>query len=149
MRRSRLLALAVGMTLTALLFTLLPWAGPAATAAPELTGDVGTMAVELDSAVASSGPPPGLLCPAVAGAIACFDPYGDRWYVKDTAADSASAEARWNNYLSNELYRTGICRNSLGAGRWGVCNKNYYEQSTVHWRACVYDASANRLIRCS
>lgn len=138
--------------LTALLMSVFPSIASAGESDVEWSagkaGDVTVAAVELDHAVAGT-PPSGLDCVSVTGATACFEHYGDRWWVKDTAADSASAEARWDNYRNGSLYRSGICRNGLGNGKWGVCNKNYYEDSTLVFIACVYDASAGRLVRCS
>ncbi|MFD7656040.1 hypothetical protein ACFV4N_18885 [Actinosynnema sp. NPDC059797] len=109
---------------------------------------VSVAAVEFNEAVAGT-PPAGLPCVSVTGARACFEADGDKWWVRDTAADSASAEARWDNYRNGSLYRSGICRNGLGNGTWGVCNKNYYEDSTLVYIACVFDASEGRLVRCS
>ncbi|MGW0432012.1 hypothetical protein ACWDV4_05640 [Micromonospora sp. NPDC003197] len=94
-------------------------------------------------------PPSGLPCVSTTGAIACFQAYGDKWWVKDTSGDSASAVAHWANYRNGALYRQGGCRNGLGSGKWGVCNKNYYEDSVVLYRACVYDASEGVWVRCS
>lgn len=112
------------------------------------TGVSAAVETELDRAVAGD-PPSGLECVSTTGARACFEKQGDKWWVLDTAADSASADAVWQNYRNGSLHRQGICRNSLGNGKWGVCNKNYYEDSGVRWAACVYDASADVLIRCS
>ncbi|WP_298183229.1 hypothetical protein [Saccharomonospora sp.] len=64
-------------------------------------------------------------------------------------ADGASAVVYWDNYRDGELYRYGRCENRLGSGNWGVCNKNYYEGSTLEYQVCVQDFSENRIIRCS
>jgi hypothetical protein len=150
--RSALLA-AVAM-IAALLMTMLPGTASASGAAPSntptdhYTASVTAAASEIDQAVAGS-PPSGLPCVATTGATACFEAYGDKWWVKDTDSDSASAEALWQNFRGGSLYRDGICRNSLGNGTWGVCNKNYYEDSSLAFAACVFDVSADDLIRCS
>ncbi|QFZ18541.1 hypothetical protein [Saccharothrix syringae] len=118
--------------------------------ADRYAGGPATTAVDAEFNQAVAGTPPsGLPCVSTTGATACFEANGDKWWVRDTAADSASAEAFWENYRGGSLYRTGVCRNSLGNGKWGVCNKNYYEDSGLRWSACVYDASAGTLIRCS
>jgi hypothetical protein len=135
--------LAVATTSAVLILTLLPSTASAASGASPAEshpsgGPTAAVAGEFNQAVAGS-PPSGLPCIATTGAIACYQEYGDRWWVKDTALDSASAEAVWENYRNGRLYRSGICRNSLGNGNWGVCNKNYYEDSTIWWRACVYN----------
>jgi hypothetical protein len=146
-RKIRLMLLSTAVAIAAL---LLPATASAAEPAPadNYPTEVGVAAVELDDAVAGT-PPSGLPCISTTGAKACFEANGDRWWVQDTAADSASAEARWDNYRNGSLYRSGICRNSLGSGKWGKCNKNYYEDSSLAWIACVYDASEGVLIRCS
>jgi len=112
------------------------------------TASAAAVAVEFNRAVAS-GQSPMSTCASTTGALACYYQASDTWYVQDTAADGASAEARWENYRNDDLYRSGICRNSLGNGNWGACNKNYYEDSTLWWRACVYNGSAGTLVRCS
>ncbi|MBB4959607.1 hypothetical protein [Micromonospora polyrhachis] len=103
---------------------------------------------EWNTAEAGS-PPSGIPCVSTTGAIACFQANGDKWWVKDTSSDSASAVANWVNYRNGSLYRKGGCRNGLGSGKWGVCNKNYYEDSTLAFNACVYDASEGVWVRCS
>jgi hypothetical protein len=102
---------------------------------------------EWDYAVAGTVPD-GLKCASITGAKICYELDGDRWWVKDTSADHASAVARWQNYRNGVLYREGGCRNSLGSGEWGVCNKNYYEDSGVYAKVCVVDFSENTE-RCS
>jgi hypothetical protein len=82
------------------------------------------------------------------GAEACFEKYGDKWYVKDTKSDGHSATASWINYLSDGRswipYRHGSCVNKSGAGKWGLCNKDYYEDSTTNRRAVTAAASSSR-----
>ena len=112
-------------------------------------GVTAAVATEYDRAVASGPPSSTLPCIPTLGALACYQAYGDRWYVQDTRADGASAEAFWQNYRGGNLYREGICRNSLGNGKWGVCNKNYYENSFIRWAACVYNGSTGEVVRCS
>ncbi len=113
------------------------------------TASAAAVAVEFNRAVASGPPPQTLACASTTGALACYQQDGDRWWVQDTASDGASAEAFWENRRNGDLYRHGICRNSLGNGTWGVCNKNYYEDSTIFWTACVYDGSAGTYVGCA
>ncbi|NUT18380.1 MAG: hypothetical protein HOV77_04285 [Hamadaea sp.] len=84
-----------------------------------------------------------IYCWSIAGAKACYEYDGDKWWVQDTASDGMSAVADWRNYLTanGDLYRQGKCINSLGYGDWGVCNKNYYETSKLIMRVCVIDYS--------
>lgn len=66
---------------------------------------------------------------------ACFQPYGDFIWVKDLVADGHSAYGEWVNNLRDGYglwygYRSGTCTNNLGYGKWGVCSKDFYENST-------------------
>ncbi|MFF9771884.1 hypothetical protein ACF1GT_35840 [Streptomyces sp. NPDC014636] len=113
-------------------------------------------AYEWDTAVSGSKPPQDCLDGVVAmtGAKACFERYGDVLWVEDTAADGHSATNSWSNYLfdssgNGHLYRQGSCVNKLGAGHWGYCNKDFYENSTptpygtgseIDYAGCVYDS---------
>ncbi|MEU4218486.1 hypothetical protein [Actinoplanes sp. NPDC026623] len=72
---------------------------------------------EWDYAVAGSVPD-GLPCAAITGAKICYQHDGDRWWVKDTSEDHASAVASWQNRRNGALYREGGCRNSMGVGTW-------------------------------
>ncbi|WP_051366338.1 hypothetical protein [Hamadaea tsunoensis] len=117
----------------AVLLTVTPFVAPAAASA--------AVTPEKDYAVAGS-PPAGLPCHTIAGATACYELSGDKWWVRDNENDGASAVADWLNYQNGNLYRSGQCINALGHGKWGVCNKNYYESSRVVARTCVVDYSA-------
>jgi hypothetical protein len=90
-------------------------------------------------------------CVQTEGAKVCFQSNSDTWWVKDTAADGASAEAMWSNWLDGQLdseaYRSGSCRNTLGNGQWGYCNKNYYEGSSLRAQPAVWDRSAGVAVR--
>lgn len=145
MRKMRMLLPAVA----ALLLALMP---ATASAAPEPAaadrGGVSAAEYELDIAKAGTPPSSGLNCRSITGARVCFEHYGDKWWVRDTASDGASAVVLWDNYRNGSLYRQGECQNRLGSGNWGVCNKNYYEDSTLVWTVCVYDVSEGRLVRC-
>lgn len=66
---------------------------------------------------------------------ACFELHGDRIWVYDARGDGLATYGQWQNYLRNPsrtwvLYREGTCKNSLGHGHWGVCDKDFYEDST-------------------
>jgi hypothetical protein len=61
------------------------------------------------------------------GAQACFAPYGDKIYVKDTKSDGYSAVG----WFRTDYGRSSGCRNSHGAGTWAVCNFNMREGHKV------------------
>ncbi len=68
---------------------------------------------------------------------ACFEPYGDKIWVYDGGADTYPAYGAWDNYLKDSagnwtIYRSGTCVNHLGAGHWGYCNYDFYEDSTYN-----------------
>jgi hypothetical protein len=89
-----------------------------------------------------SGPrPPGTACTSNGtGARACFQPKGDKMYVKDTDEDGHSAVGVWHHYLGDGSWSKGYCRNKLGSGRWGVCNYKMSENSYIKWWGAEYDA---------
>ncbi|MFB7496620.1 hypothetical protein ACFC09_18360 [Streptomyces sp. NPDC056161] len=138
------------------------FAAPAAQAVPQSPVGAQVHPYEWDTAEAGS-PPSGMACVDLTGSTACFQKYGDKWWVKDTDPDGHSATASWKNTLWNGsawiLYRQGSCVNKLGAGKWGVCNKDYYEQSSKNyygypgsslaWQACIYDSTAGTWHGCS
>ena len=91
---------------------------------------------EVNDAVASSGPTGTYYCSNATGAIACFKPYGDTWYVRDTTADGRMAVAVWKNSLEPGLFeRYGECHNHLGANTWAECRKDYPEESHLEFFA--------------
>ncbi|MFF7333308.1 hypothetical protein [Streptomyces sp. NPDC008150] len=95
-----------------------------------------------------SGPSSGAGCVgSIDKAKVCFDPSGDKIYVYDGDADSASAVSDWENYKhwnDSGIYRSGQCVNSEGAGTWVVCNKDFYEEGLVFMVARTYDRSAGK-----
>ncbi len=106
------------------------------------------LAFEWNDAVAGT-PPSGMPSVSITGADTRFRGKGDEWWVKDTSRDGYSAVARWWNYLADgTLHRQGACKNSMGYGDWGICNKDYSESSTVLWTACLYDGGTDTWIRC-
>lgn len=133
-----------------LLLAALPVTASAAqeTSAAGEEGASAAATLEIDRAKKGTYPG-GLSCVTVTGAQACFEAYGDKWWVKDTSSDGASAVVIWDNYRNGSLYRQGECQNRMGAGSWGVCNKNYYEGSNLQFRVCVADFSEGVLVRCS
>ncbi len=74
-------------------------------------------------------------CAETASSIACFQTSGDKIWVYDFSADGLAAAGYWSNYLRDSAgnwvgYRTGECVNHLGAGHWGYCNYDFYEDTT-------------------
>jgi hypothetical protein len=79
------------------------------------------------------------------GNIACFEDYGDKFYVYDGDADGASAAAYW----WTDYGRSGICYNSNQAGTWAECNYNMREDGVVYWQTCYQNRSAGGNLVCT
>lgn len=121
----------------------------AASAAPERA--VTVAAYETNYAV-SSGPSWGS-CIRIQELDACFEKYGDQWGI--SAWTNSTVRLQWQNQLWNGsgwvLYREGQCISNLGVGH-GVCNKDYYEDSSTNyygytgsrlrWQACASSCSS-------
>jgi len=67
------------------------------------------------------------------GVKACFMPAGDKLYVRDVTADGYTAVLQWSTNG-----RTGSCVNNLGAGNWGLCDKDFTEDKLIHISAARY-----------
>jgi hypothetical protein len=78
------------------------------------------------------------------GAKACFQPRGDTFWIKDDDSDGRSAIIVWEQYLGPGEYRKGWCRNMLGGGSWGYCNKELEELSQIEFWAVEYDADTKQ-----
>ncbi|WP_406416551.1 hypothetical protein OH809_38505 [Streptomyces sp. NBC_00873] len=71
-------------------------------------------------------------------AFSCFQKYGDVLQVYTAQTDTVMRmSVQWRNEIKKkdggwELYRYGECFNDLGTRTFGVCNKDFYENSTVH-----------------
>jgi hypothetical protein len=91
---------------------------------------------EVNTAVA--GTPPAMssmACVANTYVTVCWEPSGDRIWVRDDEADGKRAVAEWFAGAGTSNYwRNGICNNSLGAGVWGQCNKDMVEGSNIGLR---------------
>jgi hypothetical protein len=80
-------------------------------------------------------------CTWPTGVLACFQPYGDIFFVKDDRADGYAAAVDWYDADSN---RWGSCVNTHTAGTWAECNKDFVEGHTIYFRGALYQ-SGNRV----
>jgi hypothetical protein len=76
-------------------------------------------------------------CVTHSGAEACFEKHGDKIWVLDTSGNGVEADADWENFLRDTTggwtqYRAGACLNTLTHGNWGVCNMDFYEDTTFN-----------------
>lgn len=83
------------------------------------------------------------------GGWGAFQSSGDKFWVDDTLSDGHSVAVAWINYRNGAEYRSGICVNSHGAGKWAYCNKNFYEDSTLWVKTCTYEASTKKFVECN
>ncbi|MEV4658637.1 hypothetical protein [Micromonospora sp. NPDC049301] len=91
-------------------------------------------AYETNYAVRGTPPSSGLSCRPVSGVLqACFEAYGDKWWLRRDSSAYSGVGIEWENYRNGSLYRNGECVSYLPVGTWGVCNKDYYEDSTLSW----------------
>lgn len=105
-----------------------------------LIGAQSALAYEWD--IATPGDlPGGLPCTETEGSKVCFESHGEKFWVKDTFADSYSAIAKWTMTWG---VREGYCRNALGEGKWGYCNKSFEEGRRIDWWAARYDRDTNQ-----
>jgi hypothetical protein len=74
-------------------------------------------------------------CTDMGPVLACFQPYGDYFYVHDDKADGDSAAVDWFDADSN---RWGSCVNKHGAGTWAACDKDFTEGHEIYFRAARY-----------
>ncbi|MEX2986310.1 hypothetical protein [Streptomyces sp. C36] len=104
-----------------------------------------TIPFEWDDSVVTDVYPPnsnykGMKCKGMPGSpdMVCFEKDGDRWWVLDANQDGMSAVGEWYNKRNGQLYRQGACANSNGAPSWSICQKDYYEDSTITFRLAHY-----------
>ncbi len=121
-------------------FGLLVAAAPVLTATAQAQttprGPETAYSYEWNNAKASAAPTGDYYCAHTTGSLVCFKPDGDKIYVKDTKGDHYSAVMRWYT----DYGRWGTCRNALGSGKWGVCDKDFAEQSHyLAFRATRYN----------
>ena len=74
------------------------------------------------------------------GVTACWEPDGDLFYVKDTREDGYAAVIEWQFEDWDHNWRDGSCVNKLGAGHWGVCNKNLPEDGSGYMNGARYNS---------
>ncbi|WP_216207432.1 hypothetical protein [Amycolatopsis aidingensis] len=149
MRKGRALLLTLSMAIAALIGAGLPGTAVAAETATPASG-AAVAEFERNFAVAGNLPSRSeLTCHSVPAVEICYQAYGDRWWVQDQLGDGASAVVKWENFRNGSLYRHGMCVNSLGKGKWGQCNKNYYENSVLNGFPCTWDRSSNENLLCN
>ena len=74
------------------------------------------------------------------GSYVCFQPYGEVFFVKDTARDGYSAAAYWERPGDGH---TGVCVNSRGYGKWKTCNYSMVDGNRIKFFAVNIDTPTN------
>jgi hypothetical protein len=77
-------------------------------------------------------------CISSIGSTACFMPYDEKFFVKDTKADGYAAVAEWL-VDTGSGYRWGTCVKHT-AGTWAICNKSYSEGQRIDFRGARYNS---------
>jgi hypothetical protein len=81
------------------------------------------------------------VCRYATGVDACFQSYGDRFWVWDELVngkpDGYSAAVEWRDVDGT---RSGTCVNNHGSGVLGDCNKIFVEGHRIFWRYARYNA---------
>lgn len=86
--------------------------------------------LELDFAKsAPEGPDPNSPCVSNDKVKTCFQSDGDKIYIKDMKADGDPWYTDWTIWGG----RYGQCNTKLGAGKWGVCDKDFPEGKTIQF----------------
>ncbi|MCZ4506708.1 hypothetical protein O3Q52_00490 [Streptomyces sp. ActVer] len=90
-----------------------------------------------NTGVVGGAPSGGTCITNIQGAAACFQPYGDVIWSKDTSTDGYGVYAKWTNQLRDSggswsTYRSGKCSNPGSSGDWASCNKDFYEADNTN-----------------
>ncbi|MET8568963.1 hypothetical protein [Streptomyces sp. NPDC004783] len=114
-----------------------------AACAPLALGTSPAQAADYDQATPGSLPSDAI-CTSVTSGNGCFRKYGDQFWVRKW--DAVSFDVRWENELWDGqrwlTYRMGTCTAyTLDVGQWGVCNKDFYENSSTN----AYGSQGSRL----
>ncbi|NUP17436.1 MAG: hypothetical protein HOZ81_15305 [Streptomyces sp.] len=84
---------------------------------------------------------------ATSGAKACFDEFGDWFYITDRYKDGYSAVALWRVKDANgSVMRGGNVWNRDGAGTTRFKNKDLPEEYYVDWASCVGDYATKDIL---
>lgn len=87
---------------------------------------------EFNFAVADpEGPPPApqSTCKSSPAAKVCFEPDGDKIWLKNTKAGSTSTYTDWS-ILGG---RYGQCGSKVAVGKWAVCDKDFPENEAIQF----------------
>ncbi|MCM3297105.1 hypothetical protein M4D73_02395 [Streptomyces pseudogriseolus] len=82
-------------------------------------------------------------------ATACFEPYGEWFWLKDEDADGIPVAIRW--WYSNPGYpsRSGVIYNDHGkAAGWTNVNKSFEENGQITYELCAFDVPTKSTDNC-
>ncbi|MGW4379790.1 hypothetical protein [Kitasatospora sp. NPDC004531] len=84
----------------------------------------------------------GAYCIESPGVTTCFEAYGDKVRVYDSAKDGYSAVGLW----TTDCGRDGGCRNANGYGTWAECNYDMRETGHIRLQNALYDGDTGRMV---
>lgn len=85
-------------------------------------------------------------CDDFGGGEACFQPYGEWFWIRDLDADNLPVAMEWS-YHGDGAPRFGVAYNTLGKARgWTNLNKSFPENGMLHWNVCSVISVANKKI---
>ncbi|MFF8293276.1 hypothetical protein ACF068_29225 [Streptomyces sp. NPDC016309] len=106
--------------------------------------------VQRASVVGGSGPDSGYCGLITWNATACFEPYGEWFWLKDEDADGLPVAIKWS--YSNPGYpsRSGVIYNDHGkAAGWTNVNKSFAEDGLLYYEVCEYHVPTQRTSNCT
>ncbi|CAL9342641.1 hypothetical protein AB0K66_19560 [Streptomyces werraensis] len=85
-------------------------------------------------------------CDDFAGGEACFQPYGEWFWVRDLSADNLPVAMVWS-YSDDFGSRQGVAYDTLGKARgWTNLNKSFEEYGSLFWQVCSVTSVAKKQI---
>ena len=106
--------------------------------------------VQRASVVGGSGPEDSRACALSDwNATACFESYGERFWLKDEDADGLPVAIKWSYSNPGYTSRSGVIYNDHGkAAGWTNVNKSFEEHGQIYYSLCDFDVPTKRTSNC-
>ncbi len=79
---------------------------------------------------------------------ACFDGYGEWFYLLDDYDDHVPIAIKWSHQKLNGTWRSGVIYSDRGPGVWTSLNKSFEENLYVSYELCDFDVSTMEAYNC-
>lgn len=80
---------------------------------------------------------------------ACFESYGEWFWVKDTHDDRVPVAIKWSHRTSTGALRSGVIYNDRGpSAGWTAVNKSFEEDLQVSYYLCDFDLATFEAYNC-